>query len=90
MLTIISKCDIIILYKAKEGYNMKCPNCDSENCQIISDIETSGKNYSAGSGCLGALIFGPLGALCGLCGQGKQTKTKHYWICNNCGTKWQA
>lgn len=69
---------------------MKCPKCGSENCQIVSDISTSGKDYNAGNGCCGAILFGPLGLLCGAAGKGKQTKTEHFWICNNCGNKWKA
>ena len=68
---------------------MKCPKCGSENCQAISDVSTSGKDYSAGKGCLGMLLLGPIGLLCGACGKGKQTETVHYWICNNCGYKWK-
>lgn len=69
---------------------MKCPKCESINCQIINEVHTKGKDFSAGKGCLGALIFGPLGLLCGACGKGKETTNTNYWVCNSCGNKWKA
>ena len=69
---------------------MECPKCGSQNCGIINEITTKGKDFSAGQGCLGALIFGPIGVLCGLCGQKKRNINKNYWVCNNCGKKWKA
>ena len=69
---------------------MKCPNCNSENCSIINEVSTTGKNYSAGNGCLGGLLFGPIGLLCGACGKGKQINTNNFWVCNNCGNKWRV
>ena len=35
---------------------MICPKCGSDNVQIINETTTSGKDYSAGKGCLGFLI----------------------------------
>ena len=69
---------------------MKCPNCDSKNCQMINEIQTKGKDFSAGKGCLGAILLGPLGILCGACGKGKQVKNTNYWVCNDCGNKWKT
>lgn len=57
---------------------MACPKCGSNNIQVISES----KGFGAGKGCLGWIIFGPIGILCGLCGMGK-SKTKR--ICANCG-----
>lgn len=68
---------------------MVCPKCGEENCTVINEVTTTGKDFSASKGCLGALIFGPLGILCGGCGEGKQTKNTNYWVCNNCGNKWK-
>ena len=51
---------------------MKCPRCGNENCSVINETTTTGKDFSAGKGCLGALLLGPLGVLCGACGKGKQ------------------
>lgn len=69
---------------------MKCPKCESENCQIINEVQTSGKDYSAGKGCIGTILLGPIGLLCGACGKGKTTTNTNYWVCNNCGNKWKA
>ncbi len=69
---------------------MICPKCGSDNVQIINETTTSGKDYSAGKGCLGFLIAGPAGLLCGACGRGKRTKNTQYWVCNNCGKKWKV
>ena len=69
---------------------MRCPNCGSERCQLVTETNTYGKDYSAGKGCLGWLMFGPIGALCGACGKGKQTVTTTYWICHDCGYKFKA
>lgn len=69
---------------------MRCPKCGSENCQIINNINTTGKDFEAGKGCCGAILFGPIGLLCGACGKGKQIENTYYWVCNNCGNKWKA
>ncbi len=69
---------------------MICPKCGSSDCFIITETKTSGSDYSAIDGCLGTILFGPIGLLCGACGEGKTTKSKNYWICNNCGKKWKA
>ena len=68
---------------------MKCPRCGNENVSVINETSTKGKDFSASKGCLGALLLGPIGALCGACGKGKQTKNTNYWVCNNCGNKWK-
>lgn len=65
---------------------MKCPHCGSENVNFISNTTTKG--FRGGKACCGFLIWGWIGILCGLCGSGKQN-TKEYWICNNCGNKFQ-
>ena len=52
---------------------MKCPKCQNDNSQIINEVTTSGKDFSAGKGCCGAILMGPIGLLCGACGKGKQT-----------------
>jgi len=66
---------------------MKCLSCGSDNCQFVSEV--SSKGFSASKGCCGFLLFsGPIGLLCGLCGRGK-TDTQTYWVCNNCGNRFQ-
>lgn len=66
---------------------MKCPNCGSENVNYITNTTTKG--FGSGKACCGFLLWGWIGFLCGLCGMGKQN-TKEYWICNNCGNKFQS
>lgn len=69
--------------------NVRCTKCGSKNLQTVvkTDVQTQGKNYSASQGCCGALLLGPFGLLCGLCGQGKKTTTTNVsmFSCNNCG-----
>ena len=69
---------------------MKCPKCNSGDCQIINEFSTSGKAFHASKGCCGAVLLGPIGLLCGMCGKGKQAKNESFWLCNNCGKKWKA
>lgn len=67
---------------------MKCPKCGSNDCQILQEVNTEGQDFSVKKAiCCG--IFDPFLILCGFCGKGKQTKTSHYWLCNNCGRKWK-
>ena len=55
---------------------MKCPKCHSDGCQIISETQTKGKDYSVGKGCCGAMVFQSwFGLICGFCGEGKKTTT---------------
>lgn len=74
-----------------EDLQMVCYSCGSRNFQLTTEIKTTttGKNYSGTKGCLGYLLLGPLGLLCGSCGQGQQTNstTSTHWICSNCGKK---
>ncbi len=69
---------------------MNCPKCNSDKCKIINEVSSEGKDYKAGTGCLGALLFGPLGLLCGACGKGRQINNENYWVCENCGNKWRV
>lgn len=70
-----------------------CPNCGSRNFQVINEtnVQTKGKNYSSGKGCLGYLLLGPLGLLCGSCGQGQKTSVTNttYYVCDKCGEKFR-
>lgn len=66
---------------------MKCPNCGSENCHFVSTTETHSTGYSVGKACCGALLMGPAGVICGLCGTSVKSHTREYWICNSCGDK---
>lgn len=75
-----------------------CPECGSRNLQYTTDTDFSTtvktKGFSGSKGCLGYLMFGPLGILCGNCGSGKSTTTvnattSHGWICRSCGHKFR-
>lgn len=69
---------------------MKCPRCGGEKCQYMTTSETHSKNFSSGDACCGLLVFGPAGLLCGLCGNESHTKVKEYWVCHDCGNKFNA
>ena len=70
-----------------------CPDCGNRDLQVTTETrtQTTGSDFSVGKGCLGYLLFGPLGILCGACGQGKQTTTTNttYWVCPKCGKKFR-
>ena len=71
-----------------------CPQCGNRNLQITTqtDVTTTGKGYSAGKGCLGYFLLGPIGLLCGACGSGQKTTVKDTkrWACSNCGNNFEA
>ncbi len=71
-----------------------CPQCGHTDLQVMNEtnVESKGKDYSAGKGCLGYLMFGPLGAMCGSCGSGKKITTTNttYWCCPKCGKKFRS
>lgn len=79
-----------VIYKNAEDNKMICPQCGKNNSQVINEVTTSGKDFSVGKGCLGILLMGPIGILCGLCGKGRQMHNRQYWVCNNCGHKWKT
>jgi len=58
--------------------SLKCPRCGGTNLQAVSDV--SGKGAKLWKLCLCRFL--------GLCGVGK-TKTKHFWVCANCGNKFK-
>lgn len=65
---------------------MKCPNCGSEHVQFATHTKT--KSFSFLDSCCGAIMLGPLGILCGLCGA--SSHTKEFWICHNCGYRFST
>ncbi len=75
-----------------------CPKCKSKDLQYMVTNETNvtskGGGYSGGKGCLGYLLMGPLGLLCGACGSKQKitTETKHnaFWVCQGCGNKFKG
>ena len=77
---------------------IKCPTCGSTNLQYTTEsetkVETSGGGYSGSKGCLGFLLLGPFGLLCGNCGKSQNTTVtnlhKHFWVCSDCGCKFPS
>lgn len=68
----------------QEYDNVCCPKCGSRNLRIIE--ERSNESYDLPSGILGAICFGPIGMLCGLCcADGERRRT--ICICNDCGAR---
>lgn len=60
-----------------------CPNCQSNNIQIIGQHK---KGFSVGKAAGGAILFGGVGALAGLAGK-KTNKVDA--VCMNCGRKFR-
>lgn len=81
----------------KRSEKIVCPMCGGSHLQAISENDdktiTRGGGYSGVKGCLGYLVFGPFGLLCGNCGNKQQTTTfksnKLYWVCSDCGHKFR-
>lgn len=65
---------------------MGCPKCGSRNIQGMSETNSAG--FGAGKSCLGMILLGPFGFLCGLCGMGK-TKTNIFRMCIDCGARFR-
>lgn len=78
------KQDYYVIYICQNGGRiMRCPNCGCENAQFVT--KESGKDYSVSDGCCGYMFLGPLGLLCGACGNEKTTE--EFWVCTSCGSK---
>ncbi|MDO4343812.1 MAG: zinc ribbon domain-containing protein [Eubacteriales bacterium] len=69
---------------------MKCPRCGGHNCQFVSSTKVHSSLFGWSEACCGYICLGPAGILCGFCGSDVTTKTKEYWICNDCGAKFKA
>ena len=78
----------IILQRSE--MRMRFPKCGNTNLQATTETRSSGKDFSASKGCCGWLLLGPIGILCGLCGEGKKINSTTYWLCPNCGNKFKA
>lgn len=65
-----------------------CPKCKSTKLQALMETDVQG-GYRAGRGCLGYLLFGPLGFLCGACGKKSkiQATNNSLFVCMECGFK---
>ncbi len=72
------------------GTGVKCPHCGSNNCQPMQETNVTGGGYNAGNGCCGYLLFGPIGLLCGACGSDTKTTHRDYWVCRDCGRRFNG
>lgn len=83
--------------RSPRGRGIKCPECACKELQSVSmtdtTVQTTGRGYSGSMGCLGFLLFGPCGLLCGNCGNSQNTTTntttKLFWVCSNCGHRFR-
>jgi len=70
-----------------------CPRCKSQKIQAVVETNTEGHGggYGVGKGCLGYLLLGPLGFLCGACGSKAKitTTNKTFFMCLDCGNKFR-
>ena len=66
-----------------------CPECGSEDLQVVTETHTEGKDFGARKACCGYVLFGPLGMLCGACGKGKQVKSDTFFLCKGCGHRFK-
>lgn len=64
---------------------IKCPKCGTVGCVPQYKQNVSGGGYGCLQGCLGTLILGPLGLLCGTCGKSVKSTNDLVWICPKCG-----
>ena len=85
----LNKYEDIRKQKEEEDKKLKCPYCGSTNLTPVMESSTSGKDFDAGSACCGTLLLGPIGLLCGTCGEGKQFTSESYWMCGSCGKKFK-
>lgn len=64
---------------------VRCPKCGASGCTPHYKQNISGGGYGCLQGGLGALILGPFGLLCGLCGRSTTTTNTLVWVCPKCG-----
>ncbi len=70
------------------GSKLHCPKCKSEKIQALTETNVQG-GYRAGRGCLGWLLLGPLGILCGALGKKARVSSTNntVFVCMECGFK---
>ena len=79
-----------IRQQGKGSGGVRCPNCQSVNLQTIVESNTTGKGgFSAFDGCLGYLLMGPLGLLCGSRKTKIKTTNTTFFMCMDCGNKFK-
>ena len=69
---------------------LNCPYCNSRNTTPITESDISGGGYNVGDGCCGYILFGPIGLLCGACGSDVKTTHRRYWVCGDCGRRFNG
>jgi DNA-directed RNA polymerase subunit RPC12/RpoP len=89
-----SETEISFIKSEPHNFNgVHCPRCRSQKLQTIVETNTNvkGGGFGAGKGCLGFLLFGPLGILCGACGSRVKATTtnKTFLMCMDCGNKFR-
>ena len=62
--------------------NLHCPKCRSSKLVPISDV--NGKGVKSSKVCCQTALCGGYGTICGLNKVG-ETRTTHYWVCQDCG-----
>lgn len=67
------------------GFEVHCPKCKSEKIQTVMKTDVKG-GYRAGRGCLGYLLLGPLGFLCGALGKNSRIASTNntMFVCMDC------
>ena len=65
---------------------LHCPKCKSKKLQALMETNVKG-GYRAGTGCIGFLLFGPLGFLCGAAGKKARISSTNtpWFVCMECG-----
>lgn len=74
--------------KAEKKIGIHCPQCKSEKILALPQTDIKG-GYRIGRGCLGYLLLGPLGFLCGALGKKSKISAVNStaFVCQECGFK---
>lgn len=72
--------------ETSNGSGVHCPRCKSKKIQALLKSDVKG-GYRVGRGCLGWLLFGPLGLLCGAIGKKSKVTVinETMFVCTECG-----
>ncbi len=74
--------------RAEKKIGIHCPQCKSEKILVLPQTDIKG-GYRIGRGCLGYLLLGPLGFLCGALGKKSKISAVNstVFVCQECGFK---
>lgn len=69
------------------NHEISCPYCHATGsaCYPVDKTKVSGSRYGFWNGCCGLVLLGPVGLLCGLCGNHIKLSNETWWICKKCG-----